>query len=171
LAVSIAKSEAERQNEKDRKERILVLFQLNGEVSRNIKKIASLQGRLLDFVGSQRFVQDYVFRSDVIEELATIKFPTVDALVDRLHYLRGTEGPGLARSVGMIRSLNDEYMTGISPANEENFILHRAAICIVLEAMISDLKVIKAAYDDAVISSGIDNAIIAKLGAAEPSTG
>ncbi|WP_282254121.1 hypothetical protein [Stenotrophomonas sp. PS02299] len=171
LAVSIARSEADRQRERDRKERMLLFFQLNDEVSRNIKKIASLQVKLTDISGSQRFVREYIFRSEVIGDLAKIEFPTVDLLVDRLHYLHATEGPALARSAGMIRSLNREYEAGISPVNEENLILHRAAICIVLDAMIEDLTVIQAGYKEAVADSGIDNAMIKNYGAVVPGKG
>ncbi|WP_188489290.1 hypothetical protein [Stenotrophomonas maltophilia] len=169
LAVSIAKSEADRQRSRDRKERVLVLLQLNGEVSRNQKIAGQLRQTIGDPVGSKKFVDDYIFRSDVIKDLTTIEFPTAERLVDRLHYLGEAEGPALARSVGMIESLNREYENGMGQPDQQNLILHRAAICLVLDAMIIDLGLISAACRAEIIESGIDNELISKHGGAAAS--
>lgn len=161
-AVRIAEMESKRQAAKDKKERRLVLLQMNGEVWENRSKAQELQKKLTAIDAISNFVRDGGFRSVIIAGLAKINFPVADLLVDRLHYLHEKEGPALARSVGMIRSVNREYQEGISPLTQENLVSHHAAICIVIEALIIDLTVIADACEKEIRASGIEDAMIDK---------
>ncbi|WP_329845749.1 hypothetical protein [Stenotrophomonas sepilia] len=161
LAASIANAEAVRQSARDRKEQVLVLVEINGEIWENQRLLAILHSDLSDHTSVDRFVKDSDFRSKVIAQFAQVSFPLTRGVMERLHYLDDPVGPTLTRCIGMLRALNEKYRRGVEGEPREDLAAHCVVLRFTAGEMVKDLEVVRAACELAINSSGIDSERIA----------
>lgn len=166
LAVSLARTESERQAVRGRREHTLVLVQINGEVFYNKRLLSDVHSKLASPEANDNFVNVPGYLAERISEIEKVKFPITRELADRLHYLGDSLGPTLARCAGMARALADNYRDGFSGPTEEHRLSDYRAFRFAVNAMVEDLEVVGQACRDAIIESGIDNDRIARLTAA-----
>lgn len=166
LAVSLARAESERQAVRDRRERTLVLVQINGEVFNNKRLLSGTYKKLASPDAKDNLVNVAGYLAERIIEIEKVEFPITRELADRLHYLGDSLGPTLARCTGMARALADTYRDGFSGPSKEDRLSDFEALRFAVNAMVEDLEVVGQACRDAIIESGIDNDRIARLTAA-----
>jgi len=166
LAVDLASQETKRQDERDRKEAILLLMQITGEVSTNRERIAGLHAQLLQPGSAVNFFADLQYRAEFMRSMGSVVFPLVDKLADRYHYLDDLIGVTLVRAVGLYATLHVNYQALLDEHDVEEVMRAHALLLTVLPAVVEDLEVVRLACAEAVRVSGIDNARIARHAAA-----
>lgn len=163
LAVEIAGNEARRQAERDKKERILLLLQITGEVSANKERILELHAHLSKPMSEGYFVGNAVYRNDFMTNLKRVTFPLADRLADRYHYLDGLTGPTLVRAIGMFSTMADNYVALLDEQPEAELRTAYRLLFTMLPIVAQDLEVVRLACAEAVKESRIDDARIARL--------
>lgn len=163
LAVRLAGEEAIRQAARDKKERILLLVQITGEVTTNRGRILELHEHLAEPDSQARFVENSAYRADFMERMSRVSFPLVERLADRYHYLDGKTGPTLIRAVGMFATMQGSYLILLDEQPEGELRSAHALLFTMLPIIADDLEVVRLACSDAIRESGIDDARIARL--------
>ncbi|MBA0258303.1 hypothetical protein D7U93_11195 [Stenotrophomonas maltophilia] len=163
LAVEIAGNEAKRQADRDRKERILLLLQITGEVSTNIERILELHAHLSDPLSEGYFVVNADYRNDFMNSMKRVAFPLAERLADRYHYLDGLTGPTLVRAIGMFSTMADNYVALLAEQPEAELRKAYRLLFTMLPIVAQDLEVVRLACAEAVKESRIDDARVARL--------
>ncbi|MBN4944863.1 hypothetical protein JY432_02180 [Stenotrophomonas maltophilia] len=163
LAVRIAGKEARRQSRRDRKERTLVLVQINGEVIWNKVQVSKLHAKVKKTDAMRGFVLSDNYRLELLNELLKIKFPTTAELADRLHYLDEVVGPTLVRCIGILGSTAQRLQPRSPDMKLEEVRMQFVAIQAALGVVVEDLGTVQAACEAEIARSGIDKVRIARL--------
>lgn len=161
LAVSLAGQESHRQRARDRKERILLLLQITGEISTNLDRVNALHAHLSEQESEGYFAANRAYRKDIVENMALITFPLTEKLADRYHYLDDVTGPKLVRAIGLYDSMRNNSETLLDGQSIPDLVGAHELLCLLLPRISHDLEVVRAAAAAAVRECGIDDARIA----------
>lgn len=161
LAVSLASKESERQLARDRKERILLLMQITGEISTNRERLNALHAHLSEKESEGYFVADLAYRKDFMENMGLVAFPVTEKLADRYHYLDDLTGPRLVRAIGLFASMRNNYEILLNEQPVAELVKAHKLLVLVLPRIADDLEVVRLACASAVRECKVDDARIA----------
>lgn len=161
-AVKIADEEARRQRRRDKKERTLVLVQINAEVLRNREQIVKLYTKVTQPQAVQSFSLNTNFRESLLEDILKIEFPITEKLTDRLHYLDDIVGPTLVRCIGVLGSTAQSLRAQVPQVVTENYKDHLLLLQCSLGVLVEDLGTVRAACSSEIARSQIDAKRIAR---------
>lgn len=161
LAVSLASQESQRQLARDRKERILLLIQITGEISTNRERVNALHAHLSQMESEGYFAADVGYRKDFMENMGLVAFPITEKLADRYHYLDDLTGTKLVRAMGLFASMRNNYEVLLNEQPVEELVRAHGLLRLVLPRIAEDLEAVRLACAGAVRECGVDDAGIA----------
>lgn len=158
LAVSLASQETKRQLARDRKERILLLIQITGEISTNRERVKELHAHLSRMESEGYFAASVAYRKDVMENMGLIAFPITENLADRYHYLDDLTGTKLVRAMGLLASTRSNYEVLLNEQPVDELVRAHGLLRMVLPRIAEDLEAVRLACAGAVRECGVDDA-------------
>lgn len=161
-ATRIAGVSANRQEHRDETEELLVLMQINGEVSFGKSRLEEVLKNLnAGGLGAALFKSNKAHREKIFQEFEKISFPMTAAAKDRVHYLDRKVAGSLLRAYGLLELTKEGCRSRTEQDSDEDLESAHRGLIFIVPLLLGDLGVVSAACEFGVRRLGLDDAKVA----------